>query len=267
MKRTFRRLRSYYRMFGYRGLFFAARTELTRRPAEIEVRVPGATAPVALRLNTSDVDTYQQVFLDAEYAFDMCQPPELIVDAGANIGLASIYFATQYPKARIVAIEPEDSNFELLVRNTKPYPLIVPIQAALWRDDTPLSLIDPGLGKWGFQTRSKGAENGAPVVQRVAALTVDQVMRMQATDFIDILKMDIEGAEREVFQDASRWIDRVGVLIVELHERLRGGCNRRFYNATNGFELEWRRGENVYLAREGRCLDGSATVPQPPQAR
>jgi hypothetical protein len=78
-------------------------------------------------------------------------------------------------------------------------------------------------------------------------------MQDQEIGFIDVLKMDIEGAEKEVFQDASKWVEKVGILVVELHEHLRSGCNRSFYNATNNFEQEWRQGESVYLARKGRC--------------
>ena len=53
----------------------------------------------------------------------------------------------------------------------------------------------------------------------VAAITRDRLMRDQGIDHIDILKVDIEGAEKEVFADTSAWIDRVGSIIVELHER------------------------------------------------
>jgi len=62
--------------------------------------------------------------------------PDVIVDAGANIGLASICFANKYANATIIAVEPEQSNFELLEENVAPYPNIVPVQAALWYEDS-----------------------------------------------------------------------------------------------------------------------------------
>ena len=64
-------------------------------------------------------------------------------------GFASIYFANKYPGAKIIAIEPEQSNFELLKDNIAPYPNIIPIQAALWHKNEEINLIDPGLGKSG----------------------------------------------------------------------------------------------------------------------
>ena len=88
------------------------------------------------------------------------------------------------------------------------------------------------------------------VCHNVTAMTVDKVMLDYGLEKIDILKIDIEGAEREVFRDPTLWIDKVDALIVELHERMKPGCNRSFYKSTNDeFDHEWIQGENVYLSR------------------
>jgi hypothetical protein len=84
-------------------------------------------------------------------------------------------------------------------------------------------------------------------------------MAAYGLEHIDLLKIDIEGAEKEVFRDASAWIDNVRMLVVELHEFVAIGCSRVFYAATGNFEVEWCKGENVYLARSGTC-------PPPPGA-
>ena len=68
-------------------------------------------------------------------------------------------------------------------------------------------------------------------------------------DGIDLLKIDIEGAEREVFEDTSAWIGRVRSLIVELHEHFKPGCERSFRAGSAGFDREWIRGENYFLTR------------------
>jgi hypothetical protein len=88
-------------------------------------------------------------------------------------------------------------------------------------------------------------------------------MRELRIEHIDILKIDIEGAEREVLRDPSAWIGNVDTLIVELHERLKLGCNRSFYNATNGFDDEWIQGENVYVTRSGGCVAPRPRTEQP----
>jgi FkbM family methyltransferase len=202
---------------------------------------------------STDVLTYEQVFLNNEYEFRAIERPQVIVDAGANVGLASILFANRYPQAKIFAIEPEHDNFTLLTENVHPYDNIVPLHAALWGENTTIHLMDPGDGAWGFMTEPAGEGRA------VRAITVDRLMSDHGIGHIDILKVDIEGAEKEVFADTSAWIDRVGSIIVELHEGLKGGCNRSFYNATSGFPHEWLYGENVYVSQPGVLAPLSTT--------
>jgi FkbM family methyltransferase len=213
------------------------------------VAVPGFKYPVHLRLRTTDVFSFHQVLVTGEYDMEFTKPPRVIVDAGANIGLASVFYANKYPEAKIVAIEPESSNFEMLKKNTAPYSNVVPVHSALWRHSDRVSLIDPGLGHWGFQTLEE-AEGGAQMAaKKVLAIAVEKLMADHRIDYIDILKLDIEGSEKEVFESPSLWIDRVGVIVIELHDRLRTGCSRAVYLATQNFEFEWRKGETVFLVR------------------
>ena len=204
---------------------------------------------MTLRLKTSDAAAFWQVFLETEYALPLARKPRTILDAGANVGFASAYFANLYPDARILALEPEESNFKLLRRNVAPYPNVVPIQAALWSYNGTLDLLDPGVGHWGFRAHEGTDSSTSLSMGKVQARTVDDVMAEYACDSIDLLKIDIEGGEREVFADASKWIDKVGVLVAELHERYQVGCTRNFYLATRDFDVEERRGENVFMLR------------------
>ncbi len=254
MSSLWKNLRHYHRSFGWRGVEFALKSRTLKEPVEVEVFCPLAGQPVTLRLGTSDLATYEKIFADREYFFEPIQPPKVILDAGANIGLASLYFAARFPAARIIAIEPEASNFGLLIRNTAVFPNIIPIQAALWGEDTNVNVVDPGLDKWGFQARN--AEDACPdvVCHSVAGMTVDRIMREQGLDFIDILKMDIEGGEVEVFNGGGAWLNRVGLLIAELHERYRPGCDRSLEQVAGRFAERWQVGESVYLAREKNLL-------------
>jgi FkbM family methyltransferase len=237
-------LRDYWRVFGPRGPLLAASAKFMPRPMTRRLTPPGARHAVTLRIGTSDVPTFREVFRQEGYRLSLRTAPRVIVDAGANIGLTSVYLATRFPQARIVAVEPEASNFALLTANTRPYPSVSVVQAALWNENTPIDVIDPGKGKWGFQTRRNEDDAVGPAVERVPGVTVDALMRAHAIDFIDVLKVDIEGAEREVFADPSAWIDRVGIIVIELHERLKSGCNRSVYCATNGFDVEWMQREH-----------------------
>ena len=246
-----RKTRMYLTAAGLPGILAAARAGVTNSVVTLRLNKRHLKHPIQLRIPSSDVPTYQQVFIDREYAFHTGKAPEVIIDAGANIGLASVYFANQYPDARIIAIEPEKSNFDLLKENTAPYPNITAIQAALWNRNEEINLVDPGLGKWGFMTGEKTLAGTSPdkVCHTVKALTVDRIIKDYGLQRVNILKVDIEGAEKEVFSDTSAWIDSVDAIIVELHERMKPGCNRSFYVGSNGFDHEWSQGENVYLSR------------------
>ena len=251
----------YFRIAGIAGVLSyigskAARKAVRQRLQSVHSK--DLKAPIYLRIPSSDVLTYWQVFVDQEYALHTNSLPAVIVDAGANVGLASVYFANRFPDARIFAIEPEQSNFDLLLKNVAPYKNIVPIFAALWNENKQISLVDPGLGNSGFMTEDGGAaeQSLGQQLQLTKAMTVDRLMGDHAIAKIDILKVDIEGAEREVFADPSSWIGKVDSLIVELHERMKPGCNQSFSEATREFGLRWTRGENVIISRPNGCLQG-----------
>jgi FkbM family methyltransferase len=83
----------------------------------------------------------------------------VIIDAGANIGLTSVVYANRYPEARVIAIEPEVSNFQLLKENAASYPNIELVHGALWKENTKLRILDPGSGSWAFRTQEAAAAN------------------------------------------------------------------------------------------------------------
>ena len=240
----------------------AIKAKFTHNEELITVNWPGIRYPFYLRCRTSDLPTFDQVFIRQDYVFDVEKTPAVIVDAGANIGLASIYFASKFPDSHIIAIEPEASNFDMLKKNVAPYSNITPVNAALWNRNEEINLVDPGLGKWGFMTQGENykEEGLGRVTHRVQGMTIDKIMDDNHLEKIDILKLDIEGAEREVFIDSSSWINKVNALIIELHERMKSGCNRTFYKNSEGFDNEWQYGENIYLSR-GNCLKKRAKNP------
>jgi FkbM family methyltransferase len=141
----------------------------------------------------------------------------LIVDAGANIGLASIYFSMQCPDASIVAIEPEPLNFAVLLANISGLP-VTPIAGALASVPQKMAIVDPHHGEWGYQTRA--LRDGDDVDQvLVDGVTVDQIYAERSSScFPFLVKIDIEGGEAEVFSGNVDWIDRTPILIVEPHD-------------------------------------------------
>jgi FkbM family methyltransferase len=183
---------------------------------------------VRLRLHTSDTMVFGNVFMEEEYSFGLPSSANVIVDAGANIGMTPIYYAKMFPKARIFAIEAERSNFELMLKNIEPYPNITPIHAALWGSEGNISIADPlpgAFGSWGFTVSSQPGD--------VRAITISSLMRDFGIDHIDLLKIDIEGSEKEVFE-ACDWQDRFDSIVIELHDRYTPGCSKAVKGALQG---------------------------------
>lgn len=240
---------SHYRLFGSNGILMIARARLSRKPLQILIAAQHHMHPVNLRMRTTDVSLYEEIIVNCEYEFEIGREPAVIVDAGANIGLTSVYFANRYPKAKIVAIEPEAENFRMLLKNTEPYEGIVAVEAALWHSDTMVDLSDPGSGSWGFQVEEH-QDIATSCKKLVRGVTVDTLMRENGLNHIDILKVDIEGSEKEVFESCGAWIGKVGVLVVELHDRWKSGCGETVRSATKDFPVSWTRGETTFFLRQ-----------------
>lgn len=225
-----------------------------RKQVHVRVTHPEFPHPVHLRLRTTDVALCREILIRGQYECDLTHPPRVIVDAGANIGLASVFYANKYPDARIIAIEPEKSNYAMLVKNTACYPNVTTVQAALWNRNTEIELVDRGSGHTAFQTREGAAAPTPDAVSKVRAMTVDRLMDEFDIDAIDLLKIDIEGAEKELFDAPDAWIRRTGVMAIEVHEHLRPGANASIQEAAADFESVWTEGEVTYLARKALAM-------------
>lgn len=248
MRRIRRFIRRYKKIIGLKSTLILLYCEIMNKKIKLKIRNSNISEDIVLRYPSSDIWVYQQVFIHKEYEFTTITSPKVIVDAGANVGYASIYFANLYPDAKIFAIEPENNNFEILCENIKNYKNIIPIQGALWNENSEINICDEGLGEWGFMTFS--SEQPQHIVKNmVQGYTIDFLIQKYNLEKIDILKIDIEGAEKEVFEDTTKWINDVDSLIVELHDRMKAGCSRSFYNNTPNFQHEWTRGENIYLSK------------------
>lgn len=248
MIKYLQKIRHYHSALGFRGVarFILAKV-LGEKPI-FTIKIEGITYPVSIRIGTTDVSVLKQVLIEKHYDFTIPNDPKNIIDAGANIGLSAVFFANKYPRATIVAIEPESSNFEILKRNVAPYPQIIPVKAALWKRSGQISLINPDAGHHGFQT-AESVEKRCIASDTVSALTVAEVLASREFQSLSLLKIDIEGAEKEVFENCSEWIDRVDTVMAELHDHIKPGCLQAFERATHGFPIKCAKGETVVRSR------------------
>jgi FkbM family methyltransferase len=215
-----------------------------QRSKEVGFQLRRLHQTMFVRPRTSDLSCIEQVFLGKEYDCPYKLEPRVIIDAGANIGAASLYFTHQYPEAKIYAIEPDSSNFDLLTRNCTGLDNIVCLHAGLWPESTVLSFVDAQAEKWMLSLKpAEAAEEAVP------SITIPELMERFAIATIDILKLDIEGAERELFSTGvDQWIERVDTIAIELHDRFKAGCAQAFYAALYGREFTQElRGENIFV--------------------
>lgn len=204
--------------------------------------------PFILRNGTSDINVFISIFLLGDLNLRLKIDPKLIVDAGAYTGLSALFYASKYPRAKIITIEPERTNFEILEKNTRSINNIDRIQAGLWNRDAYLKIIDRQTGKWGFVVKEvSGSE-----AYDIKAITIDTILKKSGMKEIDILKIDIEGSEKELFSgDCSMWIDKVKVIVIELHDRFKEGCTAAVSAAISPDKWnKFQKGDKIIFVRK-----------------
>jgi FkbM family methyltransferase len=144
---------------------------------------------------------FEEIYLTSVYHFRTPNQAPVILDAGANIGLALAYFKTIYPDCKVTAFEPDPANFKLLSKNVtrNAWANVEVHNVALHRRDAELDFYDyndrPGALSNGFW---RPAEAGpAKKVLTVRAVPLSRYV----AGTIDMLKMDIEGSEHDVLED------------------------------------------------------------------
>jgi FkbM family methyltransferase len=227
----------------FTGLRWFATKILTRLTGpglrRIAVRPPELLYPVTVRMfPSSDEAVFDQLFVRREYA-PVCGregEAKLILDLGANVGYASAIFASRFPSARILAVEPDPGNYELCQRNLAPYgDRVQTLLGAVWARRSRLAL-ERGGGCDGREWATRVAEAGPASEASVEAWDIEGLLEMAGATEVDLVKIDIEGSEVEVFAaDTSRWLPRVRNLCIELHDEK---CREVFLRAMAGFDYE-----------------------------
>jgi FkbM family methyltransferase len=208
------------------GLFKGVRTflsiEILKRT---NVSIPGLAYPVHLREHTSDVKVFHEVFLFQSYLLDI-DAPATILDGGANIGLGSLYFASLYHNALIIAVEPDEGKFSMLKKNTANYPNIRVVKTALWPTSSFLKIQDAKSSEWAFQVVETNANDSGVF----SGTSIAQIMSEFGLSKLDLLKLDIEGSEYDLFKSGyETWIDKVQHIVVEVHDWARPGASRSVF--------------------------------------
>jgi FkbM family methyltransferase len=168
------------------------------------------------------VETILEVWFDQVYTGDFYRPRpgDVVIDAGANVGLFAVWLACRHHHCRVVAFEPFDENYRLLCENIRSARAAVEAHHA-------------GLG--GASGRGRMAEGGSRSLDHRLEPAADGSEGVPVYSFADVLKMtdparvalfkiDIEGSEFDLFASASAAdLARVERYAIEYHDNLRPG--------------------------------------------
>lgn len=223
---------------------------------DVRGRDDAFSTTLRLRPGSSDIETFAQIFLYTHYRthhmarhadilayYESCARP-LILDLGANIGLSTLYFAKNWPKATVVGVEPEERNHALFSQNVAGHEHIVPIRGAIASKHGNARIMNPADSEWGYRTEIGDGESGGLV-----ALSVPELLEQYGDCQPFICKIDIEGAEAELFSANTQWLARFPIVIIELHDWLfpRSGNSANFLRLITAMDRDFiPSGENIF---------------------
>src|SRR5215467_3432331 len=138
----------------------------------------------------------------------------VIIDCGANIGITSLFLAARYPGATILSVEPHPENFALLKSNVAQVPRILPIRACVTGTPQKAVRFTTDQAAWGNRIATDANTDANSVW--VPAITIEELCKRNGIEKIDLLKLDIEGAEQQVLENGT-FLARTENIVVELH--------------------------------------------------
>lgn len=189
-----------------------------RSPVDIDLKIGETTRNISVRPFAGDIFVLYEVLAAETYKVpaEVIDPVlvKTIVDCGANVGMTALYLAGRHPNAKIISIEPDPVNFAQLQRNTRSEPRIVPVQAALVGTKSRPVVLTQDRPAWGNSVAD--ASFGAAAGIEVQGLTLADLCSIHGLKWIDLLKVDIEGAEEEMFANPE-FLSLVSYLMIELH--------------------------------------------------
>jgi len=183
---------------------------------------------VLLRERGSDILTFTEVIQQEVYreVVTAVQDCHTVIDLGANIGLASRYFADRFPNCKILAVEPNPSTAEVLRLNVEG--LVAngrcrTLRAAVWGSEKTLTgeAVDDPDHFSAFAVHETAAASGE---ESIAGWPMSKIIAHSGFARVDLLKVDIEGAEVELFKGDLDWLPQVRTIAIEFHDNSREEC-------------------------------------------
>jgi len=200
------------------------------------------------RAGASDLDAFRQIFVDREYrCLDDLDDAGLIVDCGANVGYSSAYFLSRFPRSRVIAVEPDAANFEVLQKNLHRFGgRVTALKAGIWPRRAGLRFREERFGdgrEWSYTVR----ETRPGESPQMDGIDIGSLLGTSGFERISILKMDVEGAEKYVFaENYQDWLGKVDAIVIEIHGH---ECADVFHRAIGPFGFEVSTCDELTVAR------------------
>jgi FkbM family methyltransferase len=198
----------------------------------------------------NDLHVIREAFGDRVYALPSRIRPRTILDLGANIGASVLWFSRRFPDAEIHAVEPDRRSLEKLRRNVDGLPGVTVHHAAVGGEDGERTFYEAERG-WASSLVQGAALRGRPTQVRVLTLPA-LVHEHVGSERVDLVKLDVEGAEWEVLP-RLRLAELTDVVAGEMHAGMLGdeAAERTAWNhGLEGFHVRFagREGSGHFLA-------------------
>lgn len=259
---------NYFRAFGLlRGFYLLIKLENGINSDIINsIFVPWLNKTINIRNIISDKSIFWQCIVQKQYDLDLFPQTKrlneiyktlcknnispLIIDCGGNIGLSVIHFNFLFPNADIVVLEPDKDNYEMLKKNIiNINEKVKPILGGIWNEQCFLEIDNPTAGSAAFQVKQKmtGNQNG------INGYTINDILSQSENTDIFIVKIDIEGAQKQLFEKNTEWLNKVHLLIIEIDDDKFPweGTSQPFFKCISNYPFEYLiKGENLFCFRD-----------------
>jgi FkbM family methyltransferase len=218
-------------------------SSLNENPDFYNVLINNKKREVFLRTGAGDIDIFYEVFWKKVYDLKTSATFNCIIDLGANIGLSAIYFSTIFKEALIISVEPDPDNYNLLLKNCEGdirAKKIAPLHAAVYSRNTELYL-NKSRNAYNSTVSEVGDQHNY-----VQGISIEKLCFDYGIKKIDLLKIDIEGAEEVLFETDYEWLRLVDKIIIELHS---DNAKENFINAVvkYGFTVDEIKGKGCQI--------------------
>lgn len=204
------------------------------------------------RCNRGDIQSIREIWLDEGYRLPFDMKPKVIIDLGANIGLTTLYLENLYKCETMIAVEPVKENLDLIRLNFEQNKLDAKIIQAVVASKEGIAYFS--------ETEESNLGQISDSGKKVSAVTMSSLLDMTPNGRADLVKIDIEGGEQDIFTNNVEWLNNVGAIIMEFHPdrvdypalvSIIKESGFEYYPSWRGF---WKGGNHAFIRKDWKVV-------------